>query len=163
MPLLSIVVPAYNEEAFIGKLLTAMIAVDTESLGFSKQIIVVNDGSRDRTSEIARGFPQVKAIDQIPNQGRGAALKRGIVDATGDYILFQDADLEYDPKDYPALLGALRPGVIDCVYGNRLTGVIRDHGRGLFPGKHPQQGVGPWVGALVIRAWTSLLALSWAP
>ena len=163
MPILSIVVPAYNEEAFIGKLLRAMIAVDTERLGFSKQIIVVNDGSKDRTSEIARSFSQVQVVDQIPNQGRGAAIKRGIAEATGDYILFQDADLEYDPKDYPALLGALRPGEIDCVYGNRLTGIIRDHGRGLFPGKHPQQGVGPWAGALVIRAWTSLLAMSRVP
>jgi len=162
MPILSIVIPAYNEESSIGTLLETILRIDTEALGFQKEIVVVNDGSKDGTERVVRGFPVVRLINQIPNQGRGAALKRGVQEATGDHILFQDADLEYSPEDYPALLRALKSGV-DCVYGNRLDGVVRDHGRGLFPGKHPQQGVGPWAAALVVRAWTSLLVGTWVP
>lgn len=162
MPVISVVIPAYNEEAFIGKLLETILAIDTAPLGFEKEIIVVNDGSKDKTEDVARSFPGIRVFNQIPNQGRGAALKRGIREATGDYILFQDADLEYSPKDYPALLGALSPKV-QCVYGNRLSGVIRDHGRGLFPGKHPNQSLAPWAAALVIRAWTSVLVGRWVP
>ena len=159
---MSIVIPAYNEEAFIGKLLETINGIDIEKSGFQKEIIVVNDGSKDRTAEIVQSFPNVHLYNQVPNQGRGAALKRGIREATGDYILFQDADLEYSPNDYPALLETLKGG-IDCVYGNRLSGVIQEHGRGLFPGKHPRQSVAPWAAALVIRAWTSILVGTWVP
>jgi glycosyltransferase involved in cell wall biosynthesis len=162
VPLLSIVVPAYNEEAFIGTVLQAILEVNTEKAGFTKEIIVVNDGSKDGTEGVVRQFPQVRLVNQVPNQGRGAALKRGIQEATGEYILFQDADLEYSPADYPAMLAALRPG-LSGVYGNRLAGVIREYGVGWLPGKHPQQGIGPWAGALVIRAWTSLLVGEWVP
>jgi glycosyltransferase involved in cell wall biosynthesis len=162
MAVLSIVVPAYNEEASIGQVLKTILEVDTESSGFTKEIIVVNDGSKDGTETVVRGFPQVQLFNQVPNQGRGAALKRGIREATGDYILFQDADLEYHPKDYPAMLAVLKAGPA-AVYGNRLSGVIRDHGRKLLLGKHPRQSVAPWAAALVIRAWTSLLVGRWVP
>jgi dolichol-phosphate mannosyltransferase len=159
---LSIVVPAYNEEAFIGKMLQAILDVNTEKEGFTKEIIVVNDGSKDGTAEVVRRFSQVRLVNQVPNQGRGAALKRGVQEATGDYIVFQDADLEYDPADIPAMLEVLRPGPA-AVYGNRLSGVIREYGRGLFPGKHPRQSIAPWAAALVVRAWTSLLVGRWVP
>lgn len=162
MPVLSIVIPAYNEEAFIASVLGTVLAVDTESLGFTKEVIVVNDGSKDRTEAVVRSIPGVRLVNQNPNQGRGAALKRGVLEATGDYILFQDADLEYDPRDYPAMLKVLGNG-IEAVYGNRLAGVIAEHGRGLLPGKHPRQGVAPWAAALVIRAWTSVLVGRWVP
>ncbi len=162
MRVLSVVVPAYNEEAFIGAMIEAILAVDTESSGFTKEIIVVNDGSKDGTEAVVRRYPQVKLINQQPNQGRGAALRRGTEAATGDYILFQDADLEYSPADYPALLAVLKSGD-RVVYGNRLAGVIREFGRGIFPGKHPRQGIAPWGAALVIRAWTSVLVGHWVP
>lgn len=162
MPVLSIVVPAYNEEAFIGQVLQTILDVDTEKAGFTKEIIVVNDGSKDGTEAVVRRFPQVRLVNQVPNQGRGAALRRGVLEATGDYIVFQDADLEYYPQDYPAMLAVLQMGPA-AVYGNRLAGVIREYGRGLFPGKHPHQGVGPWAAALVVRAWTSLLVGHWTP
>jgi len=159
---LSIVIPAYNEEAFIANVLERILSVDVERFGFSKEIIVVNDGSKDGTEAVVRRFPQVRLITQVPNQGRGAALKRGVEEATGDYILFQDADMEYDPADYPQLLSALKDGV-SAVYGNRLSGVIARYGRGLLPGKHPRQGVGPWAAALVIRSWTAVLVGRWVP
>jgi dolichol-phosphate mannosyltransferase len=162
MRVLSVVVPAYNEEAFIGSLIDAILNVDTETSGFTKEIIVVNDGSTDGTEAVVRRYPQVKLINQKPNRGRGAALRLGTEAATGDYVLFQDADLEYDPADYPAILGVLKSGD-QVVYGNRLAGVIRDVGRGLFPGKHPRQSVAAWGAALVIRAWTSLLVGHWVP
>jgi dolichol-phosphate mannosyltransferase len=162
VPVLSIVVPAYNEEAFIGKVLQTILEVDTEKAGFTKEVIVVNDGSADGTEAVVRRFSQVRLINQVPNQGRGAALKRGIREATGEYILFQDADLEYQPTDYPAMLAVLQSGPA-AVYGNRLAGVIREYGRGLFPGKHPRQSIAPWAAALVVRAWASLLVGHWVP
>jgi glycosyltransferase involved in cell wall biosynthesis len=162
MPVLSVVVPAYNEEASIGTVLRTILAVDTERVGFTKEVIVVNDGSKDGTESVVRSFPEVRLINQIPNQGRGAALKRGIAEASGDYIVFQDADLEYSPSDYPALLAVLKRGPA-VVYGNRLAGVIRDHGKSLLVGKHPNQDFGPWFGCFVVRAWTTLLVGHWVP
>jgi dolichol-phosphate mannosyltransferase len=106
MPLLSIVIPAYNEAEFIGTLLHRILAVPIGPLGYEKEIIVVDDGSKDKTGEIARGFAAVKVFAQVPNQGKGKAVQRGIRESTGDYVLVQDADLEYDPMDYLVLLCA---------------------------------------------------------
>ncbi len=123
MQRLSIVIPAYNEELFIGTLLKTILAVDTESLGFEKEIIVVNDGSKDGTADSVSRFSSVKLIDQ-QNQGKGAAVQRGIREATGDFILVQDADLEYEPADYRPMLKAIRTGA-SCVYGSRTLGQLR--------------------------------------
>jgi dolichol-phosphate mannosyltransferase len=160
MPTLSIVIPAYNEEAFIGTLLEKILAVHTETMGFTKEIIVVNDGSKDRTEEVVRQFTSVRCFTQVPNQGKGAAVQRGIREATGDYILIQDADLEYDPADYLTLLGALSRG--DVVYGSRTLGQRRLQGTWtLFPGKHPQQGIGPWVAGVLLTLWTLMIYGRW--
>jgi glycosyltransferase involved in cell wall biosynthesis len=160
MPLLSIVIPAYNEAQFIGTLLQRIAAVPTESLGFEKEIIVVDDGSRDATGSIAGAFPGVKVFTQIPNQGKGKAVQRGIRESTGDYILVQDADLEYDPNDYLLLLRALAPGV-EVVYGSRTLYQRRHGGLKLFPGRHPEQGFGPWLAGQLLTFWTLLLYGRW--
>src|ERR1700687_5469553 len=102
MKLVSIVIPAYNEAAYIGDLLRAIARVDTRALGFEKEVLVVNDGSTDATEAIARSFETdgVKCFTQVPNQGKGRAVTGGIRESSGDYILIQDADLDYDPRDY---------------------------------------------------------------
>ncbi len=115
-------IPAYNEGAFIGTLLDKIAAVPTESLGFEKEIIVVNDGSKDNTEQVARSHAGVLCFTQVPNQGKGKAVQRGIREATGDYILIQDADLEYDPNDYLPMLAALTATAADVVYGSRTLG-----------------------------------------
>jgi glycosyltransferase involved in cell wall biosynthesis len=114
---LSVVIPAYNEERFIGALLERVLAVDLIPLGLGKEIIVVDDGSKDRTAEIVRGYP-VELISK-PNGGKGSAVRAGIARATGRYLMIQDADLEYDPRDYLPMLAALQSPSVDAVYGSR--------------------------------------------
>ena len=162
MKLVSIVIPAYNEAAFIGELLRIIAQVDTRPLGFEKEILVVNDGSTDATESIARSFEKddVKCFTQVPNQGKGRAVQRGIREAMGDYILIQDADLEYDPADYLPLLEALASGA-DVVYGSRVLGQLRASGWSLTPGKNPAQGFGPWFAGVVLSCWTFLLYGRW--
>jgi len=162
MSVLSIVIPAYNEGAFIGKLLERILAVPVESLGFQKEISVVNDGSKDHTEAVARSFAGVRGSTQVPNQGKGKAVQRGIREATGDYILIQDADLEYDPDDYLSLLRALRETGADVIYGSRTLGQRRlQPGFTLFPGKHPSQKVGPWFAGVLLTLWTAMMYGRW--
>jgi dolichol-phosphate mannosyltransferase len=115
---LSIVIPAFNEERFIGTLLERIAAVDLARLGITKETIVVDDGSADATAAIAAAFRDVVLVRQV-NAGKGAAVRAGLARATGDYVLVQDADLEYDPSDYMPMLEALLAGRGDIVYGSR--------------------------------------------
>src|SRR5688572_16496760 len=120
--LLSILIPAYQEEATIDEILRRVAAVDTEGLGFDKEVIVCDDGSADRTFERATAFaasdPRVKVVKHDKNQGKGAAIRTALTAARGDYVLIQDADLEYEVSDYPALLVEVKKGA-DVVYGSR--------------------------------------------
>jgi dolichol-phosphate mannosyltransferase len=163
-PLLSIVIPAYNEGAFIGQLIERILAVPVEDLGFRKELLVVNDGSKDNTEEVARSFaarhPEVQVFTQVPNQGKGKAVQRGIREARGEYILIQDADLEYEPNDYLALLAGLQRA--DVVYGSRTLGQRRSQkGFTLFPGRHPNQSLGPWIAGALLTLWTMLTYGRW--
>jgi glycosyltransferase involved in cell wall biosynthesis len=115
---LSIVIPAFNEERFIGTLLERIAAVDLGRLGMTAETIVVDDGSTDGTAGIAAAFSDVVLVHQ-GNAGKGAAVRAGLARATGDYVLVQDADLEYDPNDYLPMLEALLAGRGDIVYGSR--------------------------------------------
>ncbi len=117
---LDIVIPAYNERHTIREILKRVDAV-----GMADEIIVVDDGSTDGTRDILaelNGTGDVRVIFQEKNQGKGAAVRAGIHAATGDVILIQDADLEYDPRDYPALMKPIREGLADVVYGSRFLG-----------------------------------------
>ena len=157
----SIVIPAYNEEAFIATLLERVQQVPTESIGYRQEIIVVDDGSKDATAEKVAAFPAVRLIRQA-NQGKGAAVQRGVKEATGDFVLVQDADLEYDPDDYMPLLAALQGDANAAVYGSRIKGVIRDHGwHWPFPGKKPGQSIGPWGMNVLLSLVTFLLYGRW--
>lgn len=119
---LSIVIPAYNEERFIGTLLKQIDAVDLSPFGIAKQVIVVDDCSTDRTAQIVAGFPGVSLTRLERNAGKGRAVRAGMEQATGDFLIIQDADLEYDPRDYVPMVQALLDGRGDIVYGSRYMG-----------------------------------------
>jgi glycosyltransferase involved in cell wall biosynthesis len=118
---LSVVMPVYNEQATLREVVARVLAVPVDL-----ELICVDDGSRDGSREIlaelAAAHPQIHVSLQPKNTGKGAALRLGIQQTTGDFVLIQDADLEYDPADYPALLGPLVQGKADVVYGSRFLG-----------------------------------------
>ena len=116
---LTIVIPAYNEEATIAQTIERINAVDLG--GLEREIIVVDDGSQDRTREILKTIPGIRTIFHARNRGKGGAVKTGIHAATGDVILIQDADLEYDPQDYPKLLEPIASGRVKVVMGSRFA------------------------------------------
>jgi glycosyltransferase involved in cell wall biosynthesis len=148
MPTLSIVIPAYNEERFIGRLLELVRAVPLDPLGVTKEIIVVDDCSTDRTGEIASAAEGVRVHRMPVNGGKGRAVRAGIDLATGDYLIIQDADLEYDPQDYVPMVQALLDGRGDVVYGSRYMG----------KGRHANQSLAAYLGgrslSLVMLACT---------
>jgi glycosyltransferase involved in cell wall biosynthesis len=114
---LSVVIPAYNEEATIAETIERVKAVDLG--GVELEIVVVDDGSKDQTRKILKTIPGIRVVLQPQNAGKGAAVKSGFRAATGDLVLIQDADLEYDPHDYPALLQPIIEGRADAVMGSR--------------------------------------------
>jgi len=118
---LSVVMPVYNEHATLREVISRVLAIPLEI-----ELICVDDGSRDGSreilSELQTTHPQIRVLLQPKNLGKGAALRRGIQESTGDYVLIQDADLEYDPSDYPALLHPFLEGKADVVYGSRFLG-----------------------------------------
>ena len=118
--MVTFLVPAYNEERTIVELLDRV-----DRLELPKQIVVIDDGSTDRTGELVEGWAQGRdgvVLLRQANQGKGAALRAGIPHIAGGIVVVQDADLEYDPADVPALIDPIVKGIADVVYGSRLSG-----------------------------------------
>lgn len=124
---LSVVIPAYNEGPTIERILDKVLAV---RINVGIELIVVDDGSKDNTGEVVKNwFARHDGVDRFTfrlvtkeNGGKGTAVRRGIAESTGDWVIIQDADLEYDPNDYPALLAPLLAGEAKVVYGSRILG-----------------------------------------
>ncbi|HOE63212.1 MAG TPA: glycosyltransferase family 2 protein [Candidatus Sumerlaeota bacterium] len=121
--LLSVIMPVYNEKKTIRAIVDRVMAVPIE-----KELIIVDDGSKDGTREILKEFagrPDIKIILHKKNQGKGAAIATGLKNFSGDYVVIQDADLEYHPEEYSRLLEPLLRGDADVVYGSRFKGAGR--------------------------------------
>lgn len=145
--ILSIVIPAYNEERFIGALLDRIQAVDLRALGFAPDIIVVDDCSTDRTASIAASHPGVRVLTLARNSGKGRAVREGMAAAAGELVMIQDADLEYDPADYVPMLQCWLGGGVDVVYGSRY----------LVQGWRDGQSLAAYAGGRSLSVFTWLL------
>lgn len=124
--LLSVVIPAYNEEKSVVQILDQVFDVDLKKI--RKEVVIVNDCSTDNTGMVVgkylRDHPEytLRYYVQEKNKGKGAAIRRGIEEAVGNYLVIQDADLEYDPREYRYLLQPILDGMADVVYGSRFQG-----------------------------------------
>src|SRR5512136_1194767 len=117
---LTVIIPVYNEQRTIREILRRV-----QEVNLAQEILIVDDDSHDGSREILReldGKENIRVVLHERNQGKGAAVVTGIRHAAGDLLLIQDADLEYDPRDYPALLKPLQEGLADVVYGSRFLG-----------------------------------------
>ena len=146
---LSVVMPVYNEQATLGQAISRVLAVPLEI-----ELICVDDGSSDGSREILSqlqsSHSQIRVLLQPRNLGKGAAVRRGIQECTGDFILMQDADLEYDAADYPMLLRPLLEGKADVVYGSRFLG------SGPHRVLYFWHSVGNWMLTLLSNALTNI-------
>jgi len=132
---LSILIPVYNEQAYLAKVVERVLAAPLPGC-LKKELVIVNDASKDRTKEIleelCKQHPEILAFEQPVNMGKGAAIRRAIQEMTGQYAIIQDADLEYDPNDYPDMLQPILDGRADVVYGSRFAAPEMRRGHPFF-------------------------------
>jgi glycosyltransferase involved in cell wall biosynthesis len=131
MKTITILIPCFNEEATIEQIVALVKAADT--CGLEKEIIVVDDASKDKSAQVAASIAGIRLLTHPMNKGKGAAIITGMKEARGDVLLIQDADLEYTPDDYPELLKPIVGGYADVVYGSRF---ISDRPRRVFNFHH---------------------------
>lgn len=118
--ILSVLIPVFNEKNTILEILRKINEINLKDLGFEKEIIIVDDGSTDGTIDILKGLEaNYKIIYHFKNQGKGAAIRTGLKEVSGEYVIIQDADLEYDPRDYRRLLETALKNDAQVVYGSR--------------------------------------------
>jgi glycosyltransferase involved in cell wall biosynthesis len=124
---LSVIVPVFNERTTLVEVIRRMRTVELPD-GIEREIIVIDDGSTDGTRDVLRqlGDSTVRVLKHETNRGKGAAVRTGLQVASGDYILIQDADLEYDPEDWPKMIAPVQRGRARVVYGSRFTGERRN-------------------------------------
>ncbi|MHB8262901.1 MAG: glycosyltransferase family 2 protein [Acidimicrobiales bacterium] len=141
---LSVLVPVYNERTTVGEVLRR---VRQAQIPMEMEVIVVDDGSTDGTDAVLKAISDstIRVIRHATNMGKGAALKTAVASASGDLLLVQDADLEYDPGDWPALLAPVLSGKAEVVYGSRFTGPRRN----MFPSH--------WIGNRFLTLVTNML------
>jgi len=142
----SIIIPVYNEERTVGRLLSAVKAASLKGLNIKKEIVVVDDGSTDRSGKILAKVGGIKLLEHKTNRGKGAAVRTGISNSGGGIIIIQDADLEYNPEEIPAVIGPIVNGNAKVVYGSRFRGEIRGH-----------KIITHYLGNFLLSAITSLL------
>lgn len=147
---LSIIIPAFNEQDTLEAVVRRIQTVDLGHI--HKEIIVVNDASDDRTQDIMKSITGIVPISHAVNVGKGGALTTGIKAATGDFVIFQDADLEYTPNDYAAVIGPLLQGRSEAVMGSRFL-----HERPRFWGKRRSPYLNHYLGNLLILTVTNWL------
>jgi glycosyltransferase involved in cell wall biosynthesis len=141
--ILSVIIPVYNERGTIEEIVQRV-----RTGGVAKEIVIVNDGSEDGTGEILKAlaeFPEVTVIEHPENRGKGAAVVTGIHAAGGDVLVVQDADLEYDPAEYPNLIAPIEMGEVNVVYGSR------------FAAKTQRPALANWLANWLLTKFTNLL------
>lgn len=147
---ISVLIAAFNEEASIREIILKVQSVEIP--GFEKEIVVVDDASRDNTAKILREIPGIVSFFHDKNRGKGGALKTAIAHATGDILILQDADLEYNPEDFPLLIGPILEGRTELVLGSRFS----SQGPRFFT-KNGDPFFSHYVGNKIIIALTNLL------
>lgn len=160
MKKVSIIIPAYNEESTIKDVLETVKKVDLTKLKLTKEILVINDGSTDKTADIASKVKGIRLINK-KNGGKGSAVRRGFKEATGDILLIQDADMEYNPFEYPLLLKPILKKEALVVYGSRFLSEMQKRRNASFlermKKRHKHAYHTAYLGGRIITRMTNIL------